>query len=276
MFAFVLPARTAAPTARGLALALDLDPPVAASPGAGLEAEAAILPELAAELLRRLATGRDLPLNREAASIATRLGQAGWPWARPVLAALGAPGAGPSSDALRVWKRLAEWEEVPPAPPPTAHPVGEAEARARLAAMLGPDAEQRPGQADYAGAAAAAFAPREVRGDPHLVLAEAGTGTGKTLGYIAPASLWAEKNRGAVWISTYTRHLQRQIDAELARLFPDPAERRRRVVVRKGRENYLCLLNLEDAVNSVGGIGGAPVALGLIVRWVQATQDGDM
>ena len=84
--------------------------------------------------------------------------------------------------------------------------------------MLGPHAEQRPGQADYAGAAAAAFAPRETRGDPHLVLAEAGTGTGKTLGYLAPASLWAEKNHGGVWISTFTRHLQRQIDGELARL----------------------------------------------------------
>ena len=121
--------------------------------------------------------------------------------------------------------------------------------------MLGPAAEQRPGQADYAGAAATAFAPREVRGDPHLVLAEAGTGTGKTLGYIAPASLWAERNRGTVWISTFTRHLQRQIDAELARLFPDPAERRRRVVVRKGRENYLCLLNYEEALRPM--IGGS-------------------
>ena len=100
-----------------------------------------------------------------------------------------------------------------------------------------------PGQADYASAAASAFAPRAAAGDPVVVLAEAGTGTGKTLGYIAPASLWAERNGGSVWISTFTRHLQRQIDAELARLFPDPAERRRRVVVRKGRENYLCLLN---------------------------------
>ena len=92
----------------------------------------------------------------------------------------------------------------------------------RLAAMLGPHAEQRPGQGDYAGAATAAFAPREVRGDPHMVLAEAGTGTGKTLGYLAPASVWAEKNKGAVWISTFTRHLQRQIDSELERLIPDP------------------------------------------------------
>src|SRR4029078_12155733 len=101
---------------------------------------------------------------------------------------------------------------------------------------------------NYAGPPAAPFARRESRGDPHLVLAEAGTGTGKTLGYLAPASLWAEKNHGGVWISTFTRHLQRQIDAELTHLFPDPFERHKRVVVRKGRENYLCLLNLEDAV----------------------------
>ena len=60
------------------------------------------------------------------------------------------------------------------------------------------------------------------------------------LGYIAPASLWAEKNHGPVWISTFTRNLQRQLDSELNRLYPDPGEKRRKVVVRKGRENYLC------------------------------------
>ncbi len=161
-----------------------------------------------------------------------------------------------------------------PPPPPAAQPVSEAEARRRLASMLGSGAEQRPGQSDYAGAAAAAFAPRESRGDPAMVLAEAGTGTGKTLGYIAPASLWAERNRGAVWISTFTRHLQRQIDAELTRLFPDPANRRRRVVVRKGRENYLCLLNLEDAV--ARAFPAEVVALGLIARWATASVDGDI
>jgi ATP-dependent DNA helicase DinG len=107
------------------------------------------------------------------------------------------------------------------------------------------------------------------------VLLEAGTGTGKTLGYLAPASLWAERNHGPVWISTFTRHLQRQIEAELARLFPDPAERRRRAVLRKGRENYLCLLNLEDAVNTVGG-GPGVILLGLIARWAMASADGDL
>ena len=75
-----------------------------------------------------------------------------------------------------------------------------------------------------------------------LSLAEAGTGVGKTLGYIAPASVWAEKNEAPVWLSTYTRNLQHQIDQELDRLYPDPIVKARRVVVRKGRENYLCLL----------------------------------
>jgi ATP-dependent DNA helicase DinG len=272
LFAFVLPARNATPTPRGLCVALDLDPPI------GLQAEAAALPNIAALLLQRLAAGRQLALNRDAAGLAARLGRAGWGWAAFVMSALGEPNAAPSSEALKVWKRLPEWEETAPLPRPSAHPVAEAEARSRLAAMLGADAEQRPGQSDYAGAATAAFRARLARGDPHLVLAEAGTGTGKTLGYIAPASLWTEKNRGAVWISTFTRHLQRQIDAELARLHPDPAQRRRRVVVRKGRENYLCLLNLEDSLRPAmtGLMPLSVIPLGLIARWALATADGDI
>ncbi len=269
LFAFVRPARGAAPTARGLALALDLD-----LPAAGLEAEAAFLPLIARTLFSLLSAGRDLPANRQAAGLAARMGQAGWPWARAALRALGQPAAAPDPSALHVWRRLAEWEDAAPPPPPSSHPVTEAEARSALARILGPDAEQRPGQSDYAGAATAAFAPRGERGDPRLVLAEAGTGTGKTLGYVAPASVWAARNGGAVWISTFTRHLQRQIEAELARLFPDRADRRRRVVVRKGRENYLCLLNFEDALGSAGA--HATVALALVARWAAATEDGDI
>jgi ATP-dependent DNA helicase DinG len=273
LFAFACPARSAAPTPRGLALALDLD-----LPGPGNQAAAAILPDIAQALLARLAAGRDLAVNKDAAGLALRMGEAGWGWAPFVVAALGKPGAAPSNEALRVWKRLPEWEEIPPPPPPSSLDVAPQEARTRLAAMLGSTAEQRPGQSDYAAAAAAAFAPREQRGDPHLVLAEAGTGTGKTLGYIAPASLWAERNKGSVWISTFTRHLQRQVESEIGHLFPDPAERRRRVVVRKGRENYLCLLNLQEAMGSVLG-GGAPpslIPLGLVARWAAQTNDGDI
>ncbi|MBF0335574.1 MAG: ATP-dependent DNA helicase, partial [Alphaproteobacteria bacterium] len=146
----------------------------------------------------------------------------------------------------------------------------------RLGRLLGPHAEQRPQQADYASAVSGAFAPRQTEGEPNVVLAEAGTGTGKTLGYIAPASLWAEKNGGPVWISTYTRNLQRQLDAELSRLFPDPVEKARKVVVRKGRENYLCLLNLDEAAQRVQSLPELAVPIGLMARWALASRDGDM
>ena len=131
---------------------------------------------------------------------------------------------------LDVWKSLPAWEEPPPQPPPSSQPVEPREARLRLAQLIaaGPDmAEARPTQSDYASAASQAFAPREQEDKPNVVLVEAGTGVGKTLGYVAPASLWAEKNGAPVWIATYTRNLQRQIDNELDRLHRDSAEKRR-------------------------------------------------
>jgi ATP-dependent DNA helicase DinG len=45
-------------------------------------------------------------------------------------------------------------------------------------------------------------------------------------------------NGPAVWISTYTRALQRQIERESHSIYPDPLVRARKAVVRKGRENY--------------------------------------
>ena len=114
-------------------------------------------------------------------------------------------------------------------------------------------------------------------GAPRIALVEAGTGTGKTLGYLAPASLWAEKNGPGLWISTYTRNLQRQIVQEIAHLYPDPAERAEKAVVRKGRENYLCLLNFEEAAKRTAlAPGQRSVALGLIARWIAVGTDGDI
>jgi len=108
------------------------------------------------------------------------------------------------------------------------------------------------------------------------MLAEAGTGVGKTLGYLAPASLWAEANGPGVWVSTYTRALQRQIERESHAIHPDPAIRARKAVVRKGRENYLCLLNLQDSVQAAQLGNGDLIGMGLTARWVRATRDGDM
>ena len=269
LYAFIHPAKPVPPTPRGLALALDLPPPKS------LEDAAATLHDIADTLLNHLRIARQLPLHAHAAGLAARMGRAGWLWAPAILAGLADPST--SLEHFHAYRRLPEWEEQAPPPPPSSHAIPPAQSRARLATLLGPGAEQRPTQSDYADAATLAFAPRDTQGDPHLVLAEAGTGTGKTLGYIAPASLWAERNHGTVWISTYTKLLQRQIDTELARLHPNPADRRRRVVVRKGRENYLCLLNLEDQVaQSLPSNTPAIIALSLILRWIRATADGDL
>jgi ATP-dependent DNA helicase DinG len=284
LFAFVHPARFVVPTPRGLAEALGLPKPD------GAEDDALTLIRATRQLLIDL-SDPDFEEKSDPVAIAWFMGGGGggnqgysWPWASFALAALGAPNGPPGRRALgafQVWKQMPEWEDEAPEPPPGQLPVHANDARRRLAdllqaSILGKVAEPRPQQSDYASAVSTAFTPRANPGTPNLVLAEAGTGVGKTLGYLAPASLWAERNRGTVWISTYTRNLQHQIDGELDRLHTDPAVKSRKVVLRKGRENYLCLLNLEEAVSSLPSQPMYATALGLMVRWVAATRDGDM
>lgn len=275
LFAFARPGAFCLPTPAGVAGALGLARP--RTPGE----EADALVDAAVLLLEEIADLADGPAARTASGarpIARAMAAGGWSWAGPVLAALQIPpedSRRPGALAgLEAWRDLPEWAERAPEPPPGDRPVSADEARARLAGLLPPDAERRPQQADYAAAAAGAFLPRRAEDEPNVVLAEAGTGVGKTIGYVAPASLWAEKNGGAVWLSTFTRNLQNQIDGELDRLYADPAEKARKVMLRKGRENYLCLLNLDDAVAVARTRREDAVDLGLVARWLTATRDG--
>jgi ATP-dependent DNA helicase DinG len=273
LFAFVRPARFCLPTVRGIAESLGLPLPQS------LEQEAETLFAVAVTLLQELADP-DRPQGADAGPVAQAMSRGGWPWGPAVLAALGtteAPKDRNPTRGFKVWERLKDWGDVQHEEPLGNWPVESVEARARLVQLLGAKSEERPQQVDYASNVIAAFAPLEHEGVPHMVLAEAGTGVGKTLGYIAPASVWAEKNDGAVWVSTFTRNLQRQLDAELDRLYPNPSEKAQKVVIRKGRENYLCLLNFEEAVSRLplGGTEEA-VALGLMARWLRHTRDGDM
>jgi ATP-dependent DNA helicase DinG len=263
LFAFVHPARFAVPTPKGLAHALGLEAPEG-------DAEAgAFLLRAAAALLATLETA--WPEREGAWASAQALHRLRWTWSPVVAQRLQRP----ERDERWLFSRLPEWEESGGRPQPRTVRVDPEEAVARLGALTGQGAEAREGQRDYSAAAAAAFAPRAIEGQPNLLLAEAGTGIGKTLGYLAPASLWAEKADGAVWVSTYTKALQRQLDRESRRLFPDAAERRRKVVIRKGRENYLCLLNLEDALQG-GFAGRAAILAQLVARWAGYSRDGDM
>jgi ATP-dependent DNA helicase DinG len=273
LYAFVRPATSCAPSAVGLARALGLDEPK------GAEAQALALRRIAAALLDELASA-PTPSREEALAQALTLQRAGWAWAAAAIQALeSAPRRhAPRGSGLDVWTRLPEWEDEAPVGQPGSAPVTPEAARARLDALLvraGLD-EARPTQAEFAAETAFAFAPREREGQPRMMLAEAGTGTGKTLGYLAPASLWAEANAGAVWVSTYTRALQRQIERESHAVYPDPAVRARKAVVRKGRENYLCLLNYQDVAQGALMSGGDVVGAMLVARWARASRDGDM
>lgn len=272
LFAFVYPARPCLPTPDGLMRALGMTP--AATP----EDLALQFHEAAALLLTAL-TRPDFPQRGQAAATAWRMTEAGWAWGPGVVAALGdhyrlygKPAKGSGFD---VWNLLPDWEDMAPRAPASSYSITADETEARLAELAGPEAEQRPGQKAFARIASEAFAPRERAGAPIVVLAEAGTGIGKTIGYIAPASLWAERNKGTVWLSTYTKNLQRQLDQELTRLYPDPAEKSEKAVIRKGRENYLCLLNYAESADRAA-LSGAAATAGLVARWALASRDGDM
>lgn len=110
------------------------------------------------------------------------------------------------------------------------------------AAVAAIDGQRRDGQHDMANAVAGALAA----GD-HL-LVQAGTGTGKSLGYLAPALLHADR----VVIATATLNLQHQLTA---RDIPAAKAAAQAVgldvpeyAVLKGRSNYACLHRIREGV----------------------------
>lgn len=297
LFAFVHPARFVVPTAKGLTEALNLalrdnrhTGPVSSSVSPDKpEGEAAewmlsqvphdgIADETVPQLLQSatqtlLATLADpaWPEREGAWDAAQALVRLHWGWGRIVADRLPRP----ETKERWLFSKLPEWDEAPPRTPPRSVQLDRSAVEAQLARLTGTGAEVREGQRQFAQAAATVFAPRRRKGEPNMLLAEAGTGIGKTLGYLAPGSLWAKEADGAVWISTYTKALQRQLVSEARRVYPDEGDFRTKVVVRKGRENYLCLLNLEDALQG-GFAGRAAILAHLVARWAAYTTDGDM
>ena len=265
LFAFIHPARFCVPTPRGLAQALGIDEP----------ADDASVPHFlqrAAGILVETCESDVWPERDGAWSVLQSMIKLRWPWAQVLSPHIKRP------EKAEKWlfSRLPEWEEQAERGAPSQVTMRAEAVLQRLDELTGEGAEKREGQRDYASEASAVFSPRSAREEPHVLLAQAGTGIGKTLGYLAPASLWSEAAQGTVWVSTFTKNLQRQLRSESARAWPKRrADGTKPVVVRKGRENYLCLLNLEDALQ--GGFAGRPAILAQLVgRWAAFTQDGDM
>jgi len=137
-----------------------------------------------------------------------------------------------------------------------------------------PGFEPRDGQRRMAAAVAA------VIDNGGTLLAEAGTGTGKTLAYLIPAIL----SRQRVLVSTGTKNLQEQV------FFKDLPSLRESTGVAftatlmKGRTNYLCLHrweNYRDAVEGDTGTSGRLIDIGdrvflpVIHQWAKKTRTGD-
>jgi ATP-dependent DNA helicase DinG len=146
-----------------------------------------------------------------------------------------------------------------------------------LAAGLGPKGalsriyplfEERPSQVAMLRRVSEAFNHDEI------CAAEAGTGVGKSLAYLIPAVAWAIQNGERVVVSTNTINLQQQLvekDIPLAKkvLGEDP-----KVVLVKGRGNYLCQHRLNEALEEMSLFEERDPDLLAIREWARTTETG--
>jgi ATP-dependent DNA helicase DinG len=130
--------------------------------------------------------------------------------------------------------------------------------------------EARGGQLEMAAAVSAVF----VEGG--VLLAEAGTGTGKTLAYLIPAIL----SRQRVLVSTGTKNLQEQIYFKDLPVLRESLGVKFTAAYMKGRGNYLCLHRFEaykegGAAQSLGFTRDESIYIRLIDEWRRETETGD-
>ena len=126
--------------------------------------------------------------------------------------------------------------------------------------------ETRSGQRNMAAAVADIF---ESGG---ALLAEAGTGTGKTLAYLIPAILSGRR----VLVSTGTKNLQEQLYFKDLPLLREALNIPFKATYMKGRNNYLCLHRFEAACDSPMPRPTTDHAyLTILKEWAQQTEIGD-
>ena len=134
-----------------------------------------------------------------------------------------------------------------------------------LAAAL-PAFEPRPSQRTMAAEVG------DVLAGGGVLLAEAGTGTGKTLAYLVPAILSGRR----VLVSTGTRNLQDQIYYKDLPALREALGVAFTAAYMKGRANYLCLQRFESVVEDGGQRGRADDAyIDALREWAQQTETGD-
>jgi ATP-dependent DNA helicase DinG len=105
------------------------------------------------------------------------------------------------------------------------------------------------------------------------LIAEAGTGTGKTIAYLLPAILSGKK----VIISTGTKNLQDQLYNKDLPLLRKALSVPFSAALLKGRNNYLCSYRLHNAMHTNSGFSSEDAsALAKINQWAGTTRSGDI
>ena len=285
LFAFVRPTAFCVPSALGLCEALNL-----------AKSHVNILEDgwqvsFYDRAVRLLLTELHEQNQQDALDIAHFMGQHGWLWAPLILEnSKEHTKNNPPKKALEQWHHLPRWTALGEKKNALNIAIPKEKGQEKLRQILKNTArEQRQGQDLYLQEVSKAFGLYDSESGPHVVVAEGETGVGKTLGYLTPAILWAHENDAPVWISTYSRYLQNQIEAEYHRSFTDdigaPQEDSQKpsqdvavrdIVVRQGRENYICLLNFEDALSDLAHTADRAITLGYVARWIGKTKTGNL
>ena len=152
------------------------------------------------------------------------------------------------------------------------------DALSKVVASMGDNGEDRPGQRDMCDAVATA-----INTGRHLVVA-AGTGTGKSMGYLAPV---VTSGRTAV-VATATKALQDQLIKKDLPKLAAALGRDIRFAVLKGRSNYVCAQKLVERQHAARSEQGELIAaddageadrirgeIDRIADWAADTVDGD-
>jgi len=110
----------------------------------------------------------------------------------------------------------------------------------------------------------------------HLLI-EAGTGTGKSLGYLIPALYYSIKNEKKIVVSTHTINLQEQLRQRDIPLLQELLPFEFKASIFKGRGNYLCMRKFEGKVNTndlMPPLEDSVTAAQMVV-WLGETMTGD-
>jgi ATP-dependent DNA helicase DinG len=135
-----------------------------------------------------------------------------------------------------------------------------------------PGYEDRPSQRDMARAVA------RIYNDGGIGVAEAGTGTGKSVAYLLPAIRWAGLNRERTVISTNTINLQEQLVTKdlpfLRRALGEPF----RFALVKGRNNYISIRRARLAAMTSESLfeNAQSTEVNTLLAWIESTRDGSL